>query len=214
MPIKIVIADDHALIAEGIKKIVEDAADLKVVAILNNGKETIDFIEQHKIDMVLLDINMPVMDGIECATYLAKHHPKVKVVILSMHMETSIYQELIKIGVKGYMLKTIPSKEMLSAIKKINDGGAFFSEELTSSTNKTSYIPLSLKSKLADEITARELEIIQLIAKGFTNQQIADKLFISVRTADTHRTNILKKLNLNNVASLIRFAFENDLIEK
>lgn len=214
MPIKIVIADDHALIAEGIKKIVEDVADFSVVAILNNGKETVDFIEKNKIDMVLLDINMPVMDGIECAMYLAKHHPKVKVVILSMHMETSIYQELIKIGVKGYMIKTIPSKEMLAAIKIINDGGAFFSEGLTSSTNKTSYVPLSLKSKLAAEITVRELEIIQLIAKGFTNQQIADKLFISIRTADTHRTNILKKLNLNNVASLIRFAFENDLIEK
>ena len=116
MPIKILIADDHPLIAEGIKNTFENLEEYKVVSTVNNGKEAIDFIEKHLVDVALLDINMPIMDGIECAKEILQNHKHVKVSMLSMYQEVSIIKNLISIGVKGYMLKTIPGEELLLAI--------------------------------------------------------------------------------------------------
>lgn len=215
MPIKILIADDHPLIAEGIKNTFENIDDFNVVAIANNGKEAIDFIEKHLVDVALLDINMPIMDGIECAKEIIKNHKHVKVAMLSMYQESSIIKSLIEIGVKGYMLKTIPSDELLLAIKNIYQGKDYFSSDVTkaliSDDKPNSFHQYSKKSPLLEELTAREIEIIKYISQGLTNTQVGEKLFISPRTVDTHRTNIMRKIEVHNVASLIRFAFQNGL---
>ncbi len=215
MPIKILIADDHPLIAEGIKNTFENHEDFNVVATVNNGKEALEFVKKHIVDVVLLDINMPIMDGIECAKELVKNYKNVKIAMLSMYQEASIIKNLISIGVKGYMLKTIPSDELLLAVKNIHDGKEYFNADVTkalvSDDKSTSSHHYKKKSPLLNELTVREKEVIKYISQGLTNIQVGEKLFISPRTVDTHRTNIMKKLNVHNVASLIRFAFQNGL---
>ena len=215
MPIKLLIADDHPLIAEGIKNTFINNPEFKVVAVVKNGKEAIKFIENHLVDIALLDINMPVMDGIECAKKIISEFKDVKVAMLSMHQEKSLIQNLIKIGVKGYMLKTIPSDELLTAIKNIFNGKEYFNSDITkaliSDENSSNFNQFSNKSPLLETLTSREKEIIKHITQGLTNNQIGEKLFISPRTVDTHRTNIMRKIEVNNVASLIRFAFQNGL---
>lgn len=215
MSIKILIADDHPLIAEGIKKTFKNLEDFKVVATVNNGKEALDFIENNLVDIALLDINMPIIDGIECAKEILNKHKNVKIAMLSMHQESSIIKNLIAIGVKGYMLKTIPSDELLLAIKNIYNGKEYFNADVTKALviddKPNTFHQYSKKSPLLKELTSRELEIIKYLSQGLTNAQIGEKLFISPRTVDTHRTNIMRKIDVHNVASLIRFAFQNGL---
>lgn len=215
MPIKILIADDHPLIAEGIKNALENYKEFTVVATVENGKKALDFVERMIIDIVLLDINMPEMDGIECAKRILKNFPNTKVAMLSMHQEMSIIKELISIGVKGYMLKTIPADELQIAINNIHNGKDYFNPEITKAllTGKTNNnVPYIKKSSLVDTLTEREIEIIKLVSEGMTNTQIGEKLHISPRTVDSHRTNLMKKIGVHNVASLIRFAFKNGII--
>ncbi len=215
MPIKILIADDHPLIAEGIKNTFENLVHFNVVATVNNGIEAINYIEKHLVDVALIDINMPIMDGVECAKEIIKNHKHIKVAMLSMHQESSIIKSLIEIGVKGYMLKTIPSDELLLAIKNIYRGKEYFNSDVTkaliSDDKPNSFHQYSKKSPLLEELTTREKEVIKYISQGLTNSQVGEKLFISPRTVDTHRTNIMRKIEVNNVASLIRFAFQNGL---
>ena len=215
MPIKILIADDHPLIAEGIKNVFDKTADFKVMAVVNNGQEALDFINNNIVDVVLLDINMPIMDGIECAKQIIKDFKDVKVAILSMLQESSIIKNLISIGVKGYMLKTIPSDELLFAVKTMYNGKEYFNSDVTkallSDENSIPIYQHKNKSPLLDSLTTREIEIIKCVSQGLTNTQISQKLFISSRTVDTHRTNIMRKLDIHNVVSLMRFAFQNGL---
>lgn len=215
MPIKILIADDHPLIAEGIKNTFDNNSEFNVIEVVKNGNEAINFIKTHAIDVALLDINMPIMDGIECAKEIVKNHNQVKVAILSMYQESSIIKNLIEIGVKGYMLKTIPSDELLLAIKNIYQGKEYFSTAVTkaliSDDKPNSFLQYKKKSPLLNDLTTREKEIIKYISQGLTNAQVGEKLFISPRTVDTHRTNIMRKIDVHNVASLIRFAFQNGL---
>lgn len=215
MPIKILIADDHPLIAEGIKNTLLQNKNIDVVALAADGKRALEYLEKHSVDIALLDINMPKMDGIECAKKIIAEHSKVKVVMLSMYQEASIIRNLIELGVKGYMLKTIPAEELLAAIEKISEGKEYFQSEVTkaliNNDNSTTFLPFVNRSELIDELTDREKQIIRLITEGHTNTQIGEKLYISPRTVDTHRTNIMKKINVHNVASLIRFAFQNGL---
>jgi len=215
MPIKILIADDHPLIAEGIKNTFKNNDAFNVAAVVSNGKEVLEYLKDNAVDVVLLDINMPEMDGIECAKNILKTYTTIKIAILSMHQESSIIKNLIDIGVNGYMLKTIPSDELLMAIQKIYEGKTYFNSDVTkallSNDNSSAVNLLKQKSPLFNELTSREKEIIKLVSQGNTNTQIGEKLFISPRTVDTHRTNVMKKLNIHNVASLIRFAFQNGL---
>lgn len=215
MPIKILIADDHPLIAEGIKNTFEETSDFHVVNVVSNGLEVLEYLTNNTVDVILLDIDMPKMDGIACSRQLLQKYPTTKIAILSMHQETSIIKELMKIGVKAYMLKTIPSDELLLAVKIIHEGKEYFNADVTKallfSENSSTINPLQEKSPLLEDLTNREKEIITLVAQGNTNTKIAEKLFISPRTVDTHRTNIMKKLEIHNVASLIRFAFKNGL---
>jgi two-component system response regulator NreC len=215
MPIKLLIADDHPLIAEGIKKIFEGLDDFSIIATVGNGKQALSVIEKQPVDIALLDINMPEMDGIECAKKIIAYHPFIKVVMLSMYQEASITKKLMQLGVKGYMLKTISSDELIMALNIIYKGKEYFNLEVTknlfANNNSESFKPLPNQSLQIYQLTDREKEIVTFISKGLTNNQIGEKLHISGRTVDSHRTNIMKKLDLHNVASLIRFAFQNGL---
>jgi len=215
MSIKLLIADDHPLMAQGIANTFNTTEAIVVKKIVHDGEAVIHALESAIFDVVLLDIEMPKRNGIECAKIIVKKFPEVKIAMLSMHQESSVIKHLMEIGVQGYMLKTIPSDELIFAIKTIHAGKEYFNASITKALlnpdTKTSSINLVEKSPVLNELTTREIEIIKLISKGLTNVQIGEKIFISPRTVDTHRTNMMKKIGVNNVAGLVRFAFQNGL---
>lgn len=213
--IKVVIADDHPLVADGIKNAVEKDENFTVVAVVKNGKEALDYVKNNTIDILLLDIDMPVMNGIDCASTLIAAKNPVKIVMLSMHQDSFTIKKLIDLGVHSYLLKTVASSELIFALKKVYANENYFNADVTKSLieNKpsASFITSTNTSPLVDELTKREKEIISQICKGLSNTKIAEKLFISPKTVDAHRTNIMRKLNINNVVSLVRFALRNGL---
>jgi len=212
--INLVLADDHHLIIDGITRLLEDEVDINIVATCSNGKDVLDILPKINVDVLLLDLDMPIMNGLQCAETVKQTYPEVKIAILTMHQEKALIQKFIEFGVNGYFLKTIQKDELLYAIKTIAGGGDYFPSDVTKALLQKQTITADVsQSPLLNELTKREIEIIRLVAQGFSNNDIGKKLFISPRTADTHRTNIMRKLDLHNVAEIVRFAFQNKLIE-
>jgi len=212
--INLILADDHHLIIDGITRLLEDEVDINIVATCSNGKDVLEILPKINVDVLLLDLDMPIMNGLQCAEIIKQKYPEVKIAILTMHQEKALIQKFIEFGVVGYFLKTIQKDELVYAIKTIADGGDYFPSDITKALlEKQSIIPDITHSPLLKELTKREIEIIQLVSQGFFNIEIGKKLFISHRTVDTHRTNIMRKLDLHNVAEIVRFAFQNKLIE-
>ncbi|MBU2651079.1 MAG: response regulator transcription factor [Bacteroidetes bacterium] len=214
--INVLIADDHKIMVDGLLHILEGDPEINIVGIAFNGAEVLAILENTKADIVLLDIDMPVMNGIECARTIIETYPDIKTTILTMHQENALIRRFIEMGVKGYMLKTIPAHELLFAVKLIYRGGEYFNSDVTRELLDPSPAKplISEISPLVNQLTSREKEIIKLICDGNSNTQIGKKLFISPKTVDNHRTNIMGKLNLHNVAALVRFAFQNGLLDE
>jgi DNA-binding NarL/FixJ family response regulator len=211
--INIILADDHQLILDGITKLLEDEAEINIIAMCKNGEEVLERIPGSDVDLLLLDLDMPKMNGLQCAEAVQKQFPDVLIALLTMHQEKSLIQKFIEFGVKGYFLKTIPKDELIYAIKTIANGGEHFPSDVTRAlVQKETIDPNVNQSLLLAELTEREVEIIKSVAKGFSNKEIAEILFISPRTVDTHQTNIMRKLDMHNVVELVRFAFHNKLI--
>jgi DNA-binding NarL/FixJ family response regulator len=212
--IQVILADDHQIIIDGISNLLKDVLEINVVATCKNGAEVLSELQKLKVDVLLLDLDMPVLNGFECAEQVQNRYPNVKIAILTMHQEKALIQKFIEIGVKGYFLKTIDKSELIHAIKTIAEGGEYFPPDVTKALlKKQKLTPDITQSPLISTLTEREIEIIQLVSQGFSNKEMAEELFISPRTADTHRTNIMRKLDLHNVAEMVRFAFQNKLVE-
>ncbi len=212
--INLILADDHHLIIDGITRLLEDEVDINIVATCSNGKDVLEILPKINVDVLLLDLDMPIMNGLQCAETVKLKYPHVKIAILTMHQEKALIQKFIEFGVNGYFLKTIQKDELLHAIQTIAVGGDYFPSDVTKALLQKQTITADVnQSPLLNELTKREIEIIRLVAQGFSNNDIGKKLFISPRTVDTHRTNIMRKLDLHNVAEIVRFAFQNKLIE-
>ncbi len=211
--IKIVLADDHKIITDGISNLLKTESDMHVEAVFQNGLELMEFLPNNTIDLILLDIDMPEMNGIECAEKILKRNPDQKIAMLTMHEEKALITKFIEMGVKGYFIKTIEQSELMLAIRTINKGGEYFPASVTkallSKQVKTTDVTID---PIVNDLSTREMEIIKLVAQGMSNKEIGEQLFISHRTVDTHRTNLMKKLDIHNIAGLIRFAFKNKLI--
>ena len=213
-PIKILITDDHQIIIDGIKSLLDDEESVSVIGEATNGREALNYLKLLKPDLVLMDIDMPVLNGIEATQMIKSDFPDIKVIILSMHNESGLIKTLLKAGADGYVLKNADRSELVEAIKMVSAGKSYFSADVTRSLAKDDDALVSnfqKSSKVAD-LTAREIEILKLIAEGYSNKEIGEKLFISHRTVDSHRTNLMKKLDVNNVAGIIRFAISNGFI--
>ncbi|MBU3927126.1 MAG: response regulator transcription factor [Bacteroidetes bacterium] len=211
--IKVLLVDDHQIIIDGLQSLIENAEGIRVISQANNGREALEILKILDVDVVLMDIDMPVMNGLDAAKIIHENYEATKVIILSMHGEKALVKELLKMGVDGYLLKNASKDELLNAIKIVAAGDRYFSSDVTVSLLNNEPANSKTLTKSGLKLTVREIEILKLIAEGFTNKEIGEQLFISHRTVDTHRTNLMKKLNINNVAGLISFAIKNDIIQ-
>jgi two-component system response regulator NreC len=214
--IRVLVADDHDIVRYGICSALKSSADVEVVGEASTGRQAADKYEILKPDVILLDISMPDMNGIETTREIIKNHPAAQVLILTMHLNEEYLNQVINAGALGYLLKNADIEEMLSGIRMVAKGKQVFSGEIarlmTEKYIRTAQDGYDGKSMNAPRLTRREKEILQKIAEGKTSQEIADILFISPRTVDTHRANLIQKLGVKNSAGLVRYAIEHNLL--
>jgi two-component system, NarL family, nitrate/nitrite response regulator NarL len=206
--IEIIIADDHTLFIDGLIGLLKDEPGLTVVDIANDGKELLELLGKRQADVILLDINMPNMNGIDAARFIKQTYPPIKMIMLSTYNDDHLVEKAKKLGTNGYLLKTVNKEELIQTIKLVHTGQSCFpyrSPRVINEFDKNDELKRSLN------LTKREIEIINLIKKEYTNQQIADKLFLSIYTVETHRKNIMQKLGLNNPTSLMKFIINNNI---
>lgn len=209
--IKIAIADDHQMMIDGLKSLLEHEKKVTVVGEALNGEEIIKIIEKKKTDVVLMDVRMPVMDGIEATELISQKFPSVKVLMLTMHNTREYIEKVIKSGAAGYILKNTGKQELMKAIETIYSGEHYYSREVTGQVMESFQKKKKNYSEIPVELTEREKEVIKLVAKQFKTSEIAEKLSLSHHTVETHRKNLISKLNVRNTAGLVIYAIENDL---
>lgn len=212
--IKVLLADDHDIIIEGLTAMLEDVGDIEIVGIAHNGNEVLEKVKAlHELDVVVMDINMPELDGIETTKLVKEKHPEISVLILSMYNRQEFVKNLLASGIDGYLMKNSGKKMFLEAIRCLQRGEPFYGPEITKTIMKGYQKNRVYSLDVYDELSEREKDVMRLIAQEMTSTQIADKLFISTHTVDTHRKNILSKLDVKNVAGLVRFAIQTGIVK-
>lgn len=208
--IKIAIADDHQLFRNGLRILLDAFEEFSVTVEAGNGTELVEAIGKNSCDIILMDIDMPEMDGIEATHECLKIDPEIKIIALSMYGEEDYYYRMLDAGARGFLLKDSDISEVREAITTVQQGGNHFSQELLYNVIRK-FKTREVSTQLAS-LSKREKEILMKICEGLSNQEIADELFISKRTVDKHRANLLSKTNSKNTASLILYAIKNKLI--
>ncbi|MFV0376099.1 MAG: response regulator [Mangrovibacterium sp.] len=208
----IYLVDDHTLFRNGLRILLNTLENYHVAGEAANGQEFLDLLDHEVPDVVLLDIDMPVMDGITAAKRALEKFPELKIITLSMYGEEDYYYKMVDAGVKGFLLKNSDMTEVKTAIETVVDGGNYFSSELLQTLVNSLRTSSKLREPQAD-LSEREIEILILICQGLSNQEIADQLFISKRTVDKHRANILEKSECKNTAQLVMYAIKKQLVE-
>jgi len=209
---KILLVDDHTLFRNGLKMLLDTLPGYEVVGEASNGREFLELVSKNEYDIVFLDIEMPEINGIVAAKRALEINGELKIITLSMYGDEEYYDQMIEAGAKGFLLKNTNLQEVKTAIDSVLNGGTYFSQELMQNLLRNYKITKELKGP-ESELSEREVEILLLISEGLSNQEIGDKLFISKRTVEKHRANILDKTNCRNTAGLIMYAIKNQLIE-
>ncbi|WP_276497018.1 response regulator transcription factor [Pontibacter litorisediminis] len=213
--IRIILTDDHRIVREGLACLLHSEAAIEVVGEAANGKELLELLRHTPADVVLLDVQMPIMDGYETLELLKEHHPEVRVVILTMQDNAIALHRLMECGATSYLLKDASRVELCSAIKLAAKGTAFISSGMSIKMLQKVLRPTAdgaVENTTVKELSKREVEVLTLISDGYTNAEIAEKLFTSKRTIETHRQNILEKTHTKNTAHLIKYAMQRNLI--
>lgn len=202
--ITIYIADDHAIVLEGLSEILKSQPHLKILGTAVNGEEMLKLMDNRRVDVAILDINMPKMNGIQCTELIKKKYPQTKVIILTMFPERTYVDQLISVGADGCLLKSRGSKDLLDAIERVMSNKSYF--DMIRDFVEPNTHPVY-------NLSEREVEITRLIVNGLTSSEIADKLFLSEHTVKTHRKNIFRKIGINSISQLTSFAINNQIIQ-
>ncbi len=214
--IKLFLVDDHKMFREGLKNFLSDHPEFEIVAEAENGQGCLDQLSGVQPDVVLTDLNMPVMDGLELTRQIKSNYPEVRIIALTMMGESQHIKQMLADGAMGYLLKDCSEEELMMAIKNVHAGGTYYSPEVTNIIiNNIRKVKSSPTSKVVAEmpLTDREKEVLHLILKEKNNAEIADELFISVRTVDAHKRNLLDKTGSKNVAGLVLYAIDRNLFD-
>lgn len=211
----IILADDHEIFLDSLSALVSPEENLEIIHKAQNGKELLELVKENQPDLCIVDMDMPEMNGLQASESLLRIYPDLKILILTMHKEKSLIKKMMSLGIKGYLLKTCDKEEFIFAINQILKDKTYFSDEVIETIVKDDAYEnkgspdLSKIATLSD----REKEIIQLLCSGLNNKQIADKLFVSHKTIDNHRTNIMRKIDVHNIVGLIRFCLKHGLAD-
>jgi two-component system invasion response regulator UvrY len=209
--INILIADDHPIVREGFKQVLSETTDMVVAGEASNGQEVLNLIRKNKYDVVLLDISMPGMSGLEILKELRSEHPKLPILIVSIYPEEQYAVRAFRAGASGYLTKASAPHELIEAIRKVSQGGRYVSSSLAEEL--TYYLDVDATRAPHETLSDREYQVMLLIASGKTVSRIAEELCLSVKTISTYRTHILKKMNLKNNAEITLYAVQNKLVE-
>jgi DNA-binding NarL/FixJ family response regulator len=208
---KVIIVDDHKMFRSGLRFLLNNVPNIEVIGEASNGLEFLEMAAHEQIDIALMDINMPEMNGIDATKQAMEKYPDMKVIVLSMHGEEEYYDQMLDAGVKGFLLKNSDADELISALEAVIEGRSFFSQELL--VNILDQKRLQKLRKEAVKLSQRELEVLRLICDGYSNAEIAEQLFISQRTVDRHRANLLSKTGCKNSTSLVMYAVKNKIVD-
>jgi DNA-binding NarL/FixJ family response regulator len=208
--IKVIIVDDYVIFRKGLRAILNEIDEIKVVGEASNGHELFDLLKHSQADVILMDIRMPVMDGVEATRRMVEKYPQIKVIALTMFEEISYFNQMVEAGADGFLLKKTNKDELAKAIQMVIIGETYFSEEFVSNATRI-HKPKSIISTI--ELTEREQEVLELICKGQSNSEIAKFLGVSPRTIDGHRAHLLEKSGAKNAPQLVLYAIKNGLIK-
>ncbi|EGU20044.1 response regulator transcription factor [Vibrio mimicus] len=209
-PIRVVMVDDHQVVLDGFIARLEQEPEIEVVATASNGLEALELVKLHQPDVVLMDVSMPIMNGIEATCLIKEEVPNTKVLMLTMHDNREYIMQVMQAGAMGYMLKEISALKMVQAIKTVNQGATYFCESTTSTLFSQEILPTATKP---NPLSRREEAILRMVAQGCSSKKIATLLNISYRTVETHRQNIKHKLDIHSTAELAQYALQHGLLE-
>ncbi|MBK8485820.1 MAG: response regulator transcription factor [Saprospiraceae bacterium] len=210
MKLKLILADDHHLVRQGFKALLSEMPEIEIIGEASNGEQVLQLLRTGKLaDIILMDVEVPILGGLETTEKIMKDFFGVKVIIISMLNDKAVIESAYEKGAKGFLFKNTTLPELHEAIKSVASGENYFSHEVA---NVLLQKRPKDQSSLLSHLTDREIEILKLIAEGFSSTEIGTKLFISPRTVDTHRNNLIQKLNVNGIVGLVKFAFQNKLI--
>lgn len=212
--IKVIIVDDHQMFIDGIKGLIQSMPNISVVGEANNGIDLIDVLANTKADAILMDMSMPKMNGLEATKHVVKHYPDIKILMLTMHDSRNHIEKLLKAGATGYILKNTGIEELQKAIETVVTGEAYYSPQVTQRIMEGFHQKKKVENEYGEvDITDREKEVLALIAQEFTTSEIAEKLFISPHTVESHRKNLISKLGVRSAAGLVKYAVQMGLVD-
>lgn len=211
-PIRVLLADDHALVRAGLRALLDKTSDIQVIAESGNGPETLEFVEKYKPDLVLLDITMPQLSGLEVLEKLHRNSPAVRVIILTIHDDPAYAVGALRAGADGYLPKKAAGDEMVKAIRVVMNGESYLSPEISREALADYKAAVDDGGRL-EELTPRQLDVLRMIAEGYSTKEIARGLNISAKTVETHRALLMQRLNIHDVAGLVRYAIKTGLVK-
>src|ERR1041385_6836411 len=214
--ISVLLVDDHTVVRQGLRALLQVEEDMEVIGEAENGRQAVALAQKNPPDVVVMDVAMPLLNGLEATRQVLKNHPRTKVLVLTSYGDDDCVAQLMKAGAAGYLIKQTAANDLLKAIREVYRGNAFFSPSIAKRLRDQCREAFSsgTTAKKTAELTSRESEVLQLIAEGFSNKQIAAELAISIKTVEKHRQQVMNKLNIHDVAGLTRYAISKGLIER
>jgi len=214
LKIRVLVADDHAIIREGLRVMLGNQPDMEVVGTAANGREAVRLVDEHEPDIVVIDISMPELNGIEAISQMLPRHPRIKVIVLSIHETKPYVYRTLKAGAKGYLIKETAGLEVVDAVRAVDHGERYLSQRIADLLTDVSFrnLETSIEVSPLETLSSREREILQLVAEGKTSQEIAERLSISPKTVDTYRSRLMHKIRVEDMAGLVKFAIQHGVI--